>query len=141
MVQTLPEKIVPRKTKSVIPKVYAPAEILQSRADNLITEDQGVVLLNKYLKETFDQDRLRHMLDEICKAENVRHVAGEGFFKTPDWKARVEGFDRVMKLLRYFSTDKQAPTNHPTKVIFNTIFQETKQPSEKKTERSKKHGV
>jgi len=112
---------LPVKKKSTKKKNKA-IQVLEARKNDLISEAQGAILLNRYLKEEFDPVRLKKMVQDLCEASDTRYNIGAGFYKTPNWAARDKGIDRVLKMLKYIQKEEGvSQTNHPTQIIFNVI--------------------
>lgn len=96
-------------------------EILVGKADGLISTGEGLALLERYLQEAFPQDAIKKMILDLCTAEDVR-MGKTGEYRTPNWQARRDGLDRVLKLLKYTAAVEHAGSQRlPTKVTFNVV--------------------
>jgi len=107
--------LLPRESKVV----FSPDQILEKRATGEITSSEGLDMLQKYVRATFPQERIVKMLDEMCKAEDIRS-SQFGPYKTPNWIARDKGLERVFRLLSLGETTNGAK-QAPTKMVFNII--------------------
>jgi hypothetical protein len=113
-------------------KFDSPEDILEARAKDLITEEQGMVIFRQMVKGKFDNERIVTMLDDLCKASDVSVDKLGNLLERPDWQARRDGLDRVLKIMRYMGIDEKGfKIDHPTKVTFNVINYQPK-PSEQK---------
>lgn len=112
-------KLPVQKDKKLTP-ITMP-EILEAQTKGMISTSEGFELLEKLLRETFPQDRIKELINELCKAEDIK-MSKAGKYTTPNWRARREGLDRVIDLLNYTKTVDAVGRSLPTKVVFNTII-------------------
>lgn len=99
-----------------------PDDILNAHADGLIDEKQGIAIFRDLMKERFNDDRIVQMIDDLCNASDVSKDKLGNLIERPDWQARKDGLDRVLKIMRYMGIDgKEFKIDHPTKVIFNVV--------------------
>jgi len=110
-----------------------PEDILEAHSRGLITEEQGMVIFRNLVKKSFSNERIVSMLDDLCKASDVAVDKLGNLLERPDWQARRDGLDRVLKIMRYMGIDgKEFKIDHPTKVVFNVVNYQPKEPIEKK---------
>ena len=99
-----------------------PEDILNARADGLISEEQGIVIFRDLVKAKFSDERLVQMIDELCRANDLKFDHEGNMSEVPNWSARTDGLDRVLKIMKYMGVDgKEFKIDHPTKVIFNMV--------------------
>jgi len=99
-----------------------PEKILEAHANGLITEEQGLVIFRNMVKSRFSNERIVAMLDDLCRASDVDVDKLGNILERPDWQARRDGLDRVLKIMRYMGIDnKEFKIDHPTKVVFNVV--------------------
>jgi hypothetical protein len=97
------------------------AEIVEAQAKDLINTSEGLELLEKLLKETFPQPKIRDYIRDLCEAEDIK-MSKMGPYKTPNWRARKDGLDKVLDLLNFKRVVDMTGQRVPTKVVFNTII-------------------
>jgi len=104
-------------------KAWTPDSILEAHNLGQITERQSFDLFLTYLRSRFDQDKLARMLDDICKASDLRIDKDGEFYEAPNWNARLNGLKEAIKLLYAKSVDseKSVRYDHPTQIVFNVI--------------------
>lgn len=106
----------------------SPEDILNARADGLISEAQGMVIFRQMVKGKFSDDRIVTMIDELCRANDVQMDREGNISEVPNWTARKDGLDRVLKIMSYMGQDgKEFKIDHPTKVIFNMVNYQPKE--------------
>lgn len=111
-----------------IVKFEKPEDILEARANGLITEEQGMVIFRQMIKGKFSDERLVSMLDELCRASDLKFDADGNIVEFPNWSARKDGLDRVLNIMRYMGKDTAGfKIDHPTKVIFNVVNYQKKE--------------
>jgi hypothetical protein len=99
-----------------------PEDILEARADGLISSEQGLVIFRQMVKDKFSDERIVSMIDELCRANDVNIDREGNISEVPNWSARTDGLDRVLKIMAYMGKDgKEIKIDHPTKVVFNVV--------------------
>jgi len=102
--------------------VRTPDQILMARKKGDITEDVAMILFDRCLGKYFDPERMAKMLDSLCEASDKNYSKDIGFWESPNWSTRKEGFDRALKLMKLKSKDDDGvKTSHPTQIIFNVV--------------------
>jgi hypothetical protein len=100
----------------------SPEDILAARADGLISEEQGMVIFRDMVKSKFSDERIVQMIDDLCAANDLRFDKDGNITSIPNWSARTDGLDRVLKIMRYMGeSGKEFKIDHPTKVVFNVV--------------------
>ena len=100
-------------------EILSPDQILEKRATQEISKNEGMEMLTRYVRATFPQQRIASMLDDLCKADDTR--SGQyGQYKTPNWMARDKGLERVLRILS-LENETGGIKQGPTKMVFNII--------------------
>lgn len=111
---------LPIKKTAKIDTVTVP-EIVEAQAKELITTADGLALLERHLKDTFPETKIRDYIKDLCEAEDIK-MSKMGPYSAPNWKARKDGLDKVLELLRLKQVVEVSGQRVPTKVVFNTII-------------------
>ena len=100
-----------------------PDDILASYSRGDITEAQGFSLFRSYLEREFPKEKLSKLLNDICSAEDIHMTKDGDTWVSPNWMARVKGFENAVKILhsRMLENQKGPTASHPTQIVFNVI--------------------
>lgn len=120
---------LPLKKQEVhVPEIMTPDEIIRQKAQGLIKTPEGLAKLHLYLEEEFPQERIKNLIKDLCSANDLKMDRSGTRFESPNWAARTNGLDRVLKLLKYSSADDHPGRDiPPTKIVFNVISHSTVQ--------------
>lgn len=102
--------------------VSLPAEIMETTS-KLIAVNKSLAYLEGILSKTFTPEKIKSLLVDLCEASDVIVTKEGDEIKKPNWDARKNGVDRVLKLLKYTNKNDNAAEGSltPTKIIFNIV--------------------
>jgi hypothetical protein len=105
-----------------LPKAIDPRAVLNARAAGRMSAGDAALAISKYVQQAFPPDRLATMLSEMAGATDLKY-GKIGFYKTPNWNARKDAYDRALKAMVSLESAGlgKRPDSCPTKVTFNVV--------------------
>lgn len=97
-----------------------PAEIVQAKANGYLDKPQALAMLDAYIAKEFPEEKITKLIKELSEAMDTNFSDKAGFWESPNWSARKNSIDYILKLRGFISKD-EAPSKTPTKVVFNTV--------------------
>lgn len=101
--------------------VLTPVEIVQNTKE-LAQVNSKLSYLESILETSFTPEKIKGLLADLCEASDVVVTKEGDTIQKPNWDARKNGLDRVLKLLKYTNQkDMVEGTLTPTKIVFNIV--------------------